>query len=192
MGKTKSIIISIPIFLTIFRLALAIIQIKLSKKDSLLHKYLVEDEAILAYGNLIYIKRILQAVLSILIGFLIGIAVFVGSGNGFWALTIILYFIMFSAFNIINSYVLKKTTYLVITNKRLITLQGVFRNDVYDYQLDKISNISMNQGILGRIFNYAKVSIISTGGSELKIGNDELNLKNAEEFIKAFVSVKSS
>lgn len=191
MNNAKNFILGLPIILVVLNLMISILEIKLSKKDKLLQNYLLENENIIMYGDLIYVKNIIQAILFGLTGILVGLLIFKISGNGFWGLIVFLYAFMISVFKILHSYVLRKTTYLIITNKRLIIIKGIFKNEIFDYSLDKISNVSMYQDILGRIFGYAKVSIISVGGSKLSIGNDELNLKNAENFIKAFVSVKS-
>ncbi|MGC8852300.1 MAG: PH domain-containing protein [Hydrogenobacter sp.] len=91
----------------------------------------------------------------------------------------------------VNSYVLKKTTKLLITNKRLILAYGTWNRKAADYSLDKISNIVLAQGLLNRIFGTSRISIISTSGAELNLWNRTLELKNAEEFIKAFLSMRA-
>jgi uncharacterized membrane protein YdbT with pleckstrin-like domain len=84
--------------------------------------------------------------------------------------------------------VLRKTTKLVITNKRLILAYGTWGNNIVDYSLDKISNIVIRQDLLGRLFGFSTVDIISISGDELDLWrNRELQLKNANEFVKAFV-----
>lgn len=190
MEKARSIIISIPIALLMFKLIISIIFVKLGKKDNLIRKYLIENEDTLAVGELVYTKNMIHAFVLFMIGIVLSI-LFAMLHRFFYSFVAIIYFFMFSAFNIINSYVKQKTSKLLITNKRLMLFYGTFSNNVVDFSLDKISNITFHQSLLGRIFNYSKISIISTGGSKLNIGYGDLELKNAESFIKAFTLAKS-
>lgn len=190
MEKARSIIISIPVALLMFKLIISIIFVKLGKKDNLMRKYLIENEDILAVGELVYTKNMIHAFVLFMIGIVLSI-LFAMLHRFFYSFVAIIYFFMFSAFNIINSYVKQKTSKLLITNKRLMLFYGTFSNNVVDFSLDKISNITFHQSLLGRIFNYSKISIISTGGSKLNIGYGDLELKNAESFIKAFTLAKS-
>jgi len=166
------------------------IKIKLGNKEKLLQKYLTEDEHIIVEGEMVYIKEIVKATLIGIIGLIISILVLLAKDVSLFFL-VFLYALSFSLSILIKPYVLKKTTKLFITNKRLILAYGTWGNNVIDYSLDKISNIVLKQSLLGRIFGFSKIAIISTSGAELKIWNRELELKNAEEFIKAFVSMRT-
>jgi len=193
MEKNHSIVsLAFGILLVYWLLTITInaIRIKLGNKEKLIQKYLTEDEHIIVEGEMVYIKEIITATLTGIIGLIISILVLLAKDASLFFL-VFLYALSFSLSILIKAYVLKKTTKLFITNKRLILAYGTWGNNVIDYSLDKISNIVLKQSLLGRIFGFSKIAIISTSGAELKIWNRGLELKNAEEFIKAFVSMRT-
>ncbi len=183
-------ILSIPIVFMLLSIIIFTLQIKIGNKNKLIQKYLTHDEQIIKEGNLVYIEKMMYASFIFTIGLIIAFFV-LSEGKKLIAFVILFYFIAFASIPILHAYTLKHTTKLIITSKRLILAYGTFSNNVVDYSLDKISNITFNQGVLGRVFSFSKITLISTSGAELKIGNQELKLKNAEEFIKAFVSLRA-
>jgi len=194
MEKNHSIVfLAFGILLVYWLLVTTInaIKIKLGNKEKLIQKYLTEDEHIIVEGEMVYIKEIIIATLIGIIGLIISILVLLAKKDVSLFFLVFLYALSFSLSILIKSYVLKKTTKLFITNKRLILAYGTWGHNVIDYSLDKISNIVLKQSLLGRIFGFSKIAIISTSGAELKIWNRKLELKNAEEFIKAFVSMRT-
>ena len=194
MKKNHSIVfLAFGILLVYWLLVTTInaIKIKLGNKEKLIQKYLTEDEHIIVEGEMVYIKEIVKATLIGIIGLIISILVLLAKKDVSLFFLVFLYALSFSLSILIKSYVLKKTTKLFITNKRLILAYGTWGHNVIDYSLDKISNIVLKQSLLGRIFGFSKIAIISTSGAELKIWNRKLELKNAEEFIKAFVSMRT-
>jgi len=188
--STVSLVFGILLVYWLLTITINAIKIKLGNKEKLLQKYLTEDEHIIVEGEMVYIKEIVKATLTGIIGLIISILVLLAKDISLFFL-VFLYALSFSLSMLIKPYVLKKTTKLFITNKRLILAYGTWGNNVIDYSLDKISNIVLKQSPLGRIFGFSKIAIISTSGAELKIWNRELELKNAEEFIKAFVSMRT-
>ncbi|PMP62102.1 MAG: hypothetical protein C0170_08080 [Hydrogenobaculum sp.] len=167
------------------------VKIKVGNKEKLIQKYLTEDERIIAEGEMVYVKEIITAISTGIIGLIVSVFVLLVKKDVSLFFLVFLYAASFSLSILVKPYVLKKTTKLLITNKRLILAYGTWSNNVIDYSLDKISNIVLKQSLLGRIFGFSKIAIISTSGAELKIWNRELELKNAEEFIKAFVSMRT-
>jgi len=194
MEKNHSIVsLAFGILLVYWLLTITInaIKIKLGNKEKLIQKYLTEDEHTIVEGEMVYIKEIITATLTGIIGLIISTLILLAEKDVSLFFLVFLYALSFSLYILIKSYVLKKTTKLFITNKRLILAYGTWGNNVIDYSLDKISNIVLKQSLLGRIFGFSKIAIISTSGAELKIWNRQLELKNAEEFIKAFVSMRT-
>jgi uncharacterized membrane protein len=194
MEKNHSIVsLAFGILLVYWLLVTTInaIKIKLGNKEKLIQKYLTEDEKIVAQGEMVYVKEIISSIVAGIMGLVVSIIVFILTKDFLDFTIVFLYALSFSLSILIKSYVLKKTTKLFITNKRLILAYGTWGNNVIDYSLDKISNIVLKQSLLGRIFGFSKIAIISTSGAELKIWNRGLELKNAEEFIKAFVSMRT-
>lgn len=56
------------------------------------------------------------------------------------------------------------TTELALTNKRVIAKTGFIRRDTVELRLEKVEGLIINQGIIGRIFNYGTVIVSGTGG----------------------------
>jgi len=166
-----------------------VIQLKIGgNKDDVIQKYLTNDEHIIIEGKIVFIKEVVVATVFAIAGFILSVLILIGSKNIALTSLILLYSESISLSILIKPCVLRKTTKLVITNKRLILAYGTWGNNIVDYSLDKISNIVIRQGLLGRIFGFSEVAIISISGDELELWqNRELQLENANEFIKAFV-----
>jgi uncharacterized membrane protein YdbT with pleckstrin-like domain len=49
----------------------------------------------------------------------------------------------------------------VITDRRVLQLQGVFSKNVLDSSLEKITDVELQQSMLGRIFNFGDVDILT-------------------------------
>jgi uncharacterized membrane protein YdbT with pleckstrin-like domain len=56
------------------------------------------------------------------------------------------------------------TNGLVLTNKRVISSQGVTSRRSIDISLQKIEGVSVDQSLMGQIFNYGTIVIRGTGG----------------------------
>lgn len=50
---------------------------------------------------------------------------------------------------------------IVVTDRRVIRIAGVFSKDVIDYSLDAITDLRLRQSWLGRIFGYGDVDILT-------------------------------
>ncbi|HBP27916.1 MAG TPA: hypothetical protein DD666_00690 [Advenella kashmirensis] len=57
------------------------------------------------------------------------------------------------------------TTELVLTNKRIIAKFGFIRRETVELRLEKVESIGVNQGILGRLFDFGSIVIKGTGGT---------------------------
>ena len=57
------------------------------------------------------------------------------------------------------------TDEFAVTNKRVIIKTGLISRRTMELNLAKIENIGVDQGILARILNYGKVTLIGTGGT---------------------------
>jgi uncharacterized membrane protein YdbT with pleckstrin-like domain len=76
-----------------------------------------------------------------------------GLGLLFWAAAAIRYF----------------TTELTITNKRVIAKFGLVSRSTIEINLQKIESIQVNQGILGRIFNFGSIVVSGAGNPQAPI-----------------------
>jgi uncharacterized membrane protein YdbT with pleckstrin-like domain len=52
-----------------------------------------------------------------------------------------------------------------VTNKRVLIKVGFIRRHSLELLLNKVEGIGVDQGIMGRIFNYGTMSVIGTGGT---------------------------
>lgn len=79
------------------------------------------------------------------------------------------------------------TTELALTNKRVIAKTGFIRRDTVELRLEKVEGLIINQGIIGRIFNYGTVIVSGTGGIRTPIPfiNDPINFRRVvNEFLE--------
>lgn len=58
------------------------------------------------------------------------------------------------------------TEQYVITDRRVIQIRGIFNKSVIDSSLEKITDVGLRQSILGRIFNFGTVEILTASGDE--------------------------
>ncbi|AVA38254.1 PH domain-containing protein [Cupriavidus metallidurans] len=61
------------------------------------------------------------------------------------------------------------TTELAVTNKKVIGKTGFIRRVSIDLPLEKLESVNINQGIVGRILGYGRVSIRGIGGNNVSI-----------------------
>ena len=59
-----------------------------------------------------------------------------------------------------------RTSEFAVTNKRVIVKAGLVRRVSLELLLPKVEAIHVDQGILGRIFNYGTITIVGTGGTK--------------------------
>lgn len=52
-----------------------------------------------------------------------------------------------------------------VTNKRVIIKVGLVRRSVFETFLARIEGIKVQQGVIGRIFNYGTITVVGTGGT---------------------------
>ncbi|MDR2625990.1 MAG: PH domain-containing protein [Zoogloeaceae bacterium] len=61
------------------------------------------------------------------------------------------------------------TTELAVTNKKMIGKTGFIRRVSIDIPLTKLESINVDQGIIGRIFNFGSVAVRGIGGNSVGI-----------------------
>lgn len=57
------------------------------------------------------------------------------------------------------------TTELVLTNRRIITKQGLVARNTVEMNLSKVESLHVNQSLMGRLFDYGDVTVVGTGSS---------------------------
>lgn len=79
---------------------------------------------------------------------------------------------------IINAY----TSEYAITDKRVITKEGLIKINTLELQLNQVESIQVHQSILGRILNYGVIKVIGTGGTNETF----TNIAKPMDFRRAF------
>ena len=59
----------------------------------------------------------------------------------------------------------RRTTELVLTDRRIITKRGFVSRDTVEMNLSKVESLHVDQSLLGRILNYGDVTVVGTGAS---------------------------
>lgn len=72
---------------------------------------------------------------------------------------------------LVIAYIRYKTTELAFTNKRIIAKTGFIRRQTIELNLNKVESIQVNQGILGRVFNFGTLIISGAGTPQAPIPN---------------------
>ncbi len=122
---------------------------------------LIKDEKVIYMGNV----SLWSLVPLILVGFLFLPAF--GVGIIFWVVAYLRY----------------KTTELAFTNKRVIAKFGFISRKTVELNISKVESIQVNQGILGRIFNFGTLVISGSGNPQAPI----LGISNPMAFRRAFM-----
>jgi uncharacterized membrane protein YdbT with pleckstrin-like domain len=86
------------------------------------------------------------------------------------------------------AYIRYKTTELAITNKRVIAKFGFIRRQTVELNISKVESIQVNQGILGRIFNFGTLVISGAGNPQAPIPG----ISDPMAFRRAFMEAQDS
>jgi len=90
-----------------------------------------------------------------------------------------------AALSLLWAWILRATHELAITNKRVISKEGVIARDTHEINLDKIEGLMVKQGIWGRIVNFGTIEITGTGKAEAKFANIADPLVFRRKFMEA-------
>lgn len=80
------------------------------------------------------------------------------------------------------------TTELAITNKRVIAKFGLISRSTIEINLQKIESIQVNQGILGRIFDYGSIVVSGAGNPQAPIPG----ISKPLQFRRAFLDTQEN
>ena len=72
------------------------------------------------------------------------------------------------------------TTELAVTNKRVVAKFGLIRRSTIEINISKIESLQVEQGVLGRIFNFGSILISGAGNPQAAIPgiSEPLKFKN--------------
>lgn len=77
------------------------------------------------------------------------------------------------------------STELAITNKRVIAKFGFISRTTIEINIQKIESIQVNQGILGRIFNFGSIVVSGAGNPQAPVPGISSPLNFRREFLNA-------
>ena len=84
------------------------------------------------------------------------------------------------------AYVRYKSTELAVTTKRVIVKHGFIRRQSVEINLNMVESIQVDQGVLGRLFNFGTLVISGTGTSHAPIAG----ISEPMGFRKAFIEAQ--
>lgn len=84
------------------------------------------------------------------------------------------------------AYVRYKTTELAITTRRVIVKIGFIRRNTVEINIQKVESIQVDQGVLGRLFNFGTLVIAGAGSSQAPIAG----ISSPMAFRKAFIEAQ--
>jgi uncharacterized membrane protein YdbT with pleckstrin-like domain len=87
---------------------------------------------------------------------------------------------------LVLAYIRFKSTEMAVTTKRVIVKHGFIRRNTIEINLNKIESLQVEQGVLGRIFNFGTIVVAGTGASHAPIAG----IADPMAFRKAFVEAQ--
>ena len=86
----------------------------------------------------------------------------------------------------IVAYVRFKSTELAITTKRVIVKVGFIRRSTVEININKVESIQVDQGIVGRLFNFGTLVIAGAGTPQAPVAG----ISSPMDFRKAFIEAQ--
>ena len=69
------------------------------------------------------------------------------------------------------AYIRYRTSEFAVTDKRVLIKTGLIRRHTLETLLNKVENISVEQGLLGRVLNYGTIQVTGTGSTKETFSN---------------------
>ena len=88
-----------------------------------------------------------------------------------WLMLIVFGILIFGIVYFIAEMVRLSTTEFVVTDRRVVMKTGLWSADVNEIALDAIEGSSLNQGIVGRIFGFGRLSVHGRGETHINFPN---------------------
>lgn len=92
--------------------------------------------------------------------------------GGFWSSHVLLragalLLVLYGILQLVVAMVVRATTEIAVTNRRLILKTGIIARNVKELKIENIEGINVHQTILGRLLNYGQMSANGTGIGEI-------------------------
>ena len=89
---------------------------------------------------------------------------------------------------LVVAYVRYKSVELAVTTKRLIVKHGFVRRQTVEINLNRVESVQVEQGLLGRLFNFGTLIVSGTGTSHAPL----TGIAEPMGFRKAFIEAQDS
>ncbi|WP_374438401.1 PH domain-containing protein [Inhella sp.] len=89
---------------------------------------------------------------------------------------------------LVAAYIRYKSTELAVTTKRIIVKHGFISRQTIEINLNKAESIQVDQGVLGRLFDFGTLVISGTGTSHAPLAG----IAEPMAFRKAFIEAQDS
>ncbi|MFO1252099.1 MAG: PH domain-containing protein [Inhella sp.] len=89
---------------------------------------------------------------------------------------------------LVAAYIRYKSTELAVTSKRIIVKHGFISRQTIEINLNKAESIQVDQGVLGRLFDFGTLVISGTGTSHAPLAG----IAEPMAFRKAFIEAQDS
>ena len=86
---------------------------------------------------------------------------------------------------LVIAYIRYQSTELAVTTKRVIVKHGFIRRNTVEINLNKVESIQVDQGILGRMFNFGTLIVAGTGTSHAPLAGIAAPMEFRRAFIEA-------
>jgi uncharacterized membrane protein YdbT with pleckstrin-like domain len=122
---------------------------------------LVAGEKVMYRPHLHWVIYI-TAVLALLFFIVAGLALTAGKNT-----TVIAWlFFVLAPLPLIRPYLLCRFSEFAVTDKRVLVKTGILNRHTLETLLTKVENISVDQSLWGRMFNYGTITVTGTGGTK--------------------------
>jgi len=128
---------------------------------SFIEKNLATNEKVIYKGNLhwwIYMKNVLLILLGVII---------CSSAKSSGANAVGGILVFFALIGLVGAYMRSKSSEFVVTNRRIMLKTGVLKRKLVELQLNRAEGLSVDQGIIGRMFNFGSIIVTSGGVKEV-------------------------
>lgn len=73
--------------------------------------------------------------------------------------------ILLGSINLLSAIIYRITTEIAVTNRRVIFKKGFIWRKTMEMNIGKVESVSIDQTVMGRIFDFGTVAVIGTGSS---------------------------
>jgi uncharacterized membrane protein YdbT with pleckstrin-like domain len=78
-------------------------------------------------------------------------------------------FLLFGTYSLARAAVIRYTTEIALTTKRIIAKVGFIRRDTIDLNHSRVESYNVSQSVIGRLLDYGTVTVSGTGGARTPI-----------------------